>query len=406
MTKPTPPQAATESTEIVTDGRATDGRRIYIDASSPSVRSILRVVVITLFLIFIAGSVQVIVSSLASLVFLICLSVFFAYLIDPLVRVIRTPFKERNLERIMPRSLAIVVAYIFVFALVGVAIAYVAPKFTDQAKEFGTNLPSYAQALRTRSNDLNRRFDRLRIPETVQDEINRKVTDLGTNITSAVGNFVLVSITYLPWLLLVPILAFFFLKDVNLFRLSVLRIFPAGRWRYRAELVMADVNTTLAAYTRASLISCLLIATICTFGFYFIGLKYALLLGILAGILEFVPLLGPITVAVIVILTAAAGDNPRNAIFAAIFLAILRVVHDYVTYPRIVRGGLHLHPLAIILSVLAGEQVAGIPGVFLAIPIIAVFTVIYRHVLEHQGRKGLLAGWFEEAEAHKAEEVG
>jgi predicted PurR-regulated permease PerM len=405
MTEPTPPRAATDNDEIVNQSRATDGHRIIIDPSSPSVRTILRVVVITLFLIFIAGSVQTIVSSLASLVFLICLSVFFAYLIDPLVRVIRTPFKERDLERMMPRSLAIVVSYIFVFAMLGVAIAYIAPQFTDQAKEFGTNLPSYAQALRTRSNELNRGFDRLRIPEAVQDEVNRKVTDLGSDITSTVGNFVLVSITYMPWLILVPILAFFFFKDVNLFRLSVLRIFPAGRWRYRAELVMADVNTTLAAYTRASLISCLLIATICTFGFYFIGLKYALLLGILAGILEFIPLLGPVTVAVIVILTAAAGDHPRNAIFAAVFLAVLRVVHDYVTYPRIVRGGIHLHPLAIILAVLAGEQVAGIPGVFLAIPIVAVFTVIYRHVLEHQGRKGLFAGWFEEADANKAEEA-
>jgi predicted PurR-regulated permease PerM len=259
--------------------------------------------------------------------------------------------------------------------------------------------------LRARSNELNRRFDRLRVPEEVQTEINKQVTDLGGNITSAVGNFVLVSVTYLPWLLLVPILAFFFLKDANLFRLAILRIFPPGRWRYRAEAVMADVNTTLAAYTRASLLSCLLISFICTLGFYFIGLKYALLLGILAGIFEFVPLLGPVTIAVIVILTAAAGEHPWNALHVGIFLAVLRVTHDYVTYPRIVRGGIHLHPLAIILSVLAGEQVAGIPGVFLSIPVVAVATVFYRHILEHQGRHGLLAHWFEEEEARSQESV-
>ena len=382
------PHTVIEADQVLISGGPAEQRRVYIDASAPPVRSILRVVIITLFLIFIAGSVQVIVTRLSALVFLICLSVFFAYLVDPLVRLIRRPFKERNLDRIMPRSLAIIVAYLFVFSMVGLAIGYIAPKLTEQAKEFGTNFPAYAQALRTRSVELNQRFDRLRVPEPVQDEINRKITDLGSDITASVGNFLLGSITYLPWLLLVPILAFFFLKDANLFRLSVLRIFPAGRWRYRAELVMSDVNTTLAAYTRAALISCLIIAFICTFGFYFIGLKYALLLGILAGILEFVPLLGPVTVAVVVILTAAASDHPRNAIMAAVFLAVLRVVHDYVTYPRIVRGGIHLHPLAIILAVLAGEQVGGIPGVFLAIPLVAVCTVLYRHVLEHQGRRG------------------
>ncbi len=273
----------------------------------------------------------------------------------------------------------------------------------DQAREFGVNLPAYGDAIRERTNDLNLRFSRLSVPEEVQAEVNKKLADLGSSITSSVGNFVLIYVTYLPWLLLVPILAFFFLKDVNLFRLSILRVFPAGRWRQRAEDVLADVNTTLAAYTRASLISCLLIAFICTLGFYLIGLKYALLLGILAGVFEFVPLLGPLVIGIVVILTAAASDNPRNALYAAVFLVTLRIVHDYVTYPRIVRGGIHLHPLAIILSVLAGEQIAGIPGVFLSIPIVAVSTVFYRHVLEHQGRKGLLAGWFEEAEA-KAEE--
>ncbi|MBP7416843.1 MAG: AI-2E family transporter, partial [Pyrinomonadaceae bacterium] len=121
---------------------------------------------------------------------------------------------------------------------------------------------------------------------------------------------------------------------------------------------------------------------------------------ILAGIFEFVPLLGPVTIGLIVITTAAASDDPWKALYVTIFLIVLRIIHDYVTYPRIVRGGIHLHPLAIILSVLAGEQVAGIPGVFLAIPIVAVATVIYRHVLEHRGARGLVSGWIQDAESH------
>ena len=64
-----------------------------------------------------------------------------------------------------------------------------------------------------------------------------------------------------------------------------------------------------------------------------------------------------------------------------------------------------MHPLAIILSVLAGEQIAGIPGVFLSIPIVAVCTVIYRHVLEHQGRRGLLSGLIRDVEVATEEIV-
>ncbi len=373
-------------------------RRVILDPSSPSVRSIARVVVITLILVAIAGYVQSIISSLTYLFFLVILSVFFAYLIDPIVRLIRIPFKSRGIERLMPRSLAIVIAYVIVFTGVALAISNVAPRVIEQGKEFGVNLPGYGTSIQQRANDLNKRFDRLKIPDEVQADITKKLTDIAGSVSGAIGSFVFMSAKFLPWLLLIPILAFFFLKDVNLFRLAILRIFPPGRWRIRAEAVLQDVNSTLAAYTRAQLISCFLIGLICTIGFYALGLKYALLLGIMAGIFEFVPLLGPASIGLIVVLTASASDNPWKALYVAIFLIVLRIIQDYLLYPRIVRGGIHLHPLAIILSVLAGEQVAGIPGVFLSIPIIATLTVLYRHVLEHQGRRTLFAGWFEDQE--------
>jgi predicted PurR-regulated permease PerM len=397
-----PKEKPSELERRLEDASAYEKRRrpnpILLDPGSPSIRSIVRVVVVTLLLLLIAGFLQSVLSALTYLFFLIVLSVFFAYLIDPIVKMIRLPFKERNIERFMPRSLAIVIAYILVFTVVGIGIANIAPRVTDQAREFAANIPVLAQSFRERAADIDVRINRLQIPEEWQAEVNRRVTDLGSAITAAIGNFVLVSAAYLVWFILIPILAFFFLKDVNQFRLMILRMFPAGRWRYRAEVVMQDVNSTLAAYTRAQLLSCFLIAIVCTIGFYFLGLPYALLLGILAGILEFIPLLGPLTVGVVVTLTAAASDDPWKALYVAIFLIILRLVHDYVTYPRIVRGGIHLHPLAIILSVLAGEQVAGIPGVFLSIPLVAIATVLYRHVLEHQGRRGLVSDWFEEPE--------
>ena len=168
-----------------------------------------------------------------------------------------------------------------------------------------------------------------------------------------------------------PILAFFFLKDVNLYRVSLLRIVPSGKWRARVEKVLFDVNKTLAAYTRAQLISCVFIGLVCTIAFYIIGLDYAVLLGIMAGIFEFVPLIGPLTFA-IVATTLALLESPWQAFYVAIFWRLLRLTHDYVTYPRIIREGIHLHPLAVILSVLAGEQVAGIAGVFISIPVVAL----------------------------------
>ncbi|MGI8884634.1 MAG: AI-2E family transporter [Pyrinomonadaceae bacterium] len=374
---------------------------VALASTSPSYASIIRVVVIVLVLLAIKDFVGSILSSLIYLMFMVVLAVFLAYLINPLVKLIQRPFQDRSMGRAMPRSLAIAISYLIVFTVLGVTISYVAPKLIDQAKEFAANIPTYTTSVQGGINDINRRLDRMRISESVQTQIIEKINGtlgaFGEYISTLVGVIAIEILTYAPWLVLVPILAFFFLKDVNMFRIGILRIIPAGEWRTRVESVMTDVNNTLAAYARAQLISCVLIGFICIAGFYLLGNNYALLLGIIAGVLEFIPLIGPLTVAIIAI-SVAGLESGWQALWTAIFLIVLRIVHDYVTYPRIVREGIHLHPLAIILSVLAGEQVAGIPGVFIAIPLIALLTVLYKHVLEHSGSRGLFAGLLEPKE--------
>ena len=372
--------------------RKQTARRVFLDPSSPSIISIVRVVIITLLLIAVFDFTKSILSSLTYLFFMIVLAIFFAYIIEPLVKFIRLPFKERNLDKLMPRSLAIAVAYVFVFGILGLAIAYSAPLISGQAKEFAKNITP--TSIQEQITNLNTRLDTMSISAEMQKTINEKINAFGTYIAELIGTTAIVVAGYLPWLILVPILAFFFLKDANLFRVGILRLFPSGRWRARMESVIFDINTTLAAYTRAQLISCLIIGILCTTGFYILGNDYALLLGILAGVFEFVPLIGPITIGIISIFVSGL-ESGWQALWTGIFLAVLRIIHDYVTYPRIIRGGIHLHPLAIILSVLAGEQVAGIPGVFLSIPIVALLTVIYKHVLEHMGSRGLFVGLLE-----------
>lgn len=381
-----------ENISPIADGEAEQKRVISLDAASPSIRSIARVIVIALLLVFIGMRIERILGALTFLAFLVFVSVFFAYLLDPLVQLVRRPFKARNLTRWMPRSAAIVIAYFIVLMVVGLGISYVAPRVVQQGREFSENIPAFTNSIRQNFNELNRRFDRLRIPEEMQTRLNDQASIFGQRLTESFGSFVFGIVTYLPWLVIVPILSFFFLKDVDLIRRAIIGLFPAGRLRIRADAVLADVNTTLAAYTRAQLLSMLFIGVMCTIGFYVIGLRYALLLGILAGVFEFVPLLGPLVIGIVATSTAAFGEDPRRAIWVAGFLIVLRVFHDYVSYPRIIRGGIRLHPLLIILSVLAGEQAGGIAGVFIAIPIVAVFAVVYRHILEHRGSRVLFEG--------------
>jgi len=109
-----------------------------------------------------------------------------------------------------------------------------------------------------------------------------------------------------------------------------------------------------------------------------------------AGLLEFVPLVGPF-IAAIAAGMVASFYSVNQAVWVLVFLLVLRIVQDYVIYPRLIGHGIHLHPFAIILAVLGGAGMGGIAGIFLAIPAVAIASVGYRHWLEHRGSEGLFA---------------
>src|SRR4029079_9919010 len=113
------------------------------------------------------------------------------------------------------------------------------------------------------------------------DAVSATATEFAT---AAVGYVV-----YIPWLVLIPILGFFLLKDAESFRRSALLMLPRGRWRWRGDDFFQDINHTLAAYIRAQLTACLFIGVVCALGFTVLRLPGALVMGVIAGAFEFVP---------------------------------------------------------------------------------------------------------------------
>jgi predicted PurR-regulated permease PerM len=230
------------------------------------------------------------------------------------------------------------------------------------------------------------------MPEPLVDAVNNAIPKIVEKISataSEVVSAVLGYLTFIPWLILIPILAFFLLKDVESFRRSALQMLPKGRWRWRGDEFFQDVNTTLAAYTRAQLTACLIIGLICSLGFFVLGLPGWLVMGFMAGVFEFVPLVGPLLIAITAALLALLHAGPFSAFLILVFLGVLRIAQDYFIYPRLIGQGIHLHPLAVIFAILSGAELAGVAGIFLAIPVVAIITVSYRHWMEHRGSEGL-----------------
>jgi len=347
-------------------------------------RVVLRIVVLLLAV----AALLWIIYKLTTVLLLLVLSIFFAYLVAPLVDLVEKPVHIGGRERRMPRGLAIGVVYLFLFTVIGAGIYFLVPQFASQFPEFKQQATAYYKTITTTADRINQYFMQHRMPEGVVKAVNNTILGLiekGGAVASAAFEKMLGTIIFLPWLVLIPILAFFLLKDADSFRRSALAMLPRGRLRWRGDELFQDINSTLAAYIRAQLTACFLIGAICSIGFALIGLPSPLVLGLIAGMLEFVPLVGPLMVAILVALLALLHWGPGMAFVVLLFLGVLRVVQDYVIYPRIIGQGIHLHPLAVILAILAGAEIAGVAGIFLAIPVIAILTVGYRHWLEHRG---------------------
>jgi len=359
-----------------------------VEASWPQTRVVLRVILIVLA---VAVTLWVIVK-LTGVILLLILSIFFAYFVAPLVEFLSRPIQVSGRKFAIPRAVAIVFSYIIIVAVIVIGIYALAPRLGSQFPEFTQQARIYWTSVGSKLQSWVEYFRSRQMPGPLLDAINGAIPRVIENVSLTVSA-VLASIAgwviYIPWLIIIPILSFFFLKDAEAFRRSVLQMLPRGRWRWRGDEFFQDINSTLAAYIRAQLTACLFIGVVCALGFTLLGLPSPLVLGIIAGVCEFVPLVGPLLVAFLAALAAVLHGGLFLAFLLIAFLVVLRIVQDYFVYPRLIGQGIHLHPLAVIIAILSGAELAGVAGIFLAIPVVAILTVSYRHWLEHRGSEGL-----------------
>jgi predicted PurR-regulated permease PerM len=180
------------------------------------------------------------------------------------------------------------------------------------------------------------------------------------------------------WLLIVvPILAIFFLKDGRGFSEVGLSFVQSRPQREFLQEVLADLNQMLAHFIRAQLELAALSLVVYISFMEATRVPYALVLGTAGGMMEFIPVVGPL-VAAVVILSVALLMSYTHWLLLLAFLIAWRLVQDYVVSPRIMGKSMELHPLAAIFGVLAGGEIAGVLGVYLSIPVMASLRIVWR----------------------------
>jgi predicted PurR-regulated permease PerM len=298
-------------------------------------------------------------------------AIFFAYLMSPLVN---------RLEKLLHgRVLAIAVIYSLLLVLVVVFFVVVGPKVTREGARLGQSLPDLLTRLM--SGDLTEKLGKEHgwssaTSVFVQSFLNSHSEDI-TQLAQRVGLRV-ADVAKQAWLFfVVPLLSIFFLKDGRAFSDFLLAAIQSRPQREFLENVLNDLNQMLAHFIRAQLTLAALTLVMYSVFLAIMRVPYALVLGTLGGVLEFIPVVGPLAAA-LVIVSVALLLSYKHWLILVVFLGSWRLIQDYISSPRIMGESMELHPLAAIFGVMAGGEVAGILGIYLSIPVMASLRIVLR----------------------------
>jgi predicted PurR-regulated permease PerM len=334
-----------------------------------------------LYVIMVVAIVIVVVwifYTLLNVLLLLAFTVIFCYLVVPLVDLIEKPFRLGKVERHVPHTLAIAIVYMILFGGIVLTLERVAPLLSDQLTSFYENAPKYARQVDQYLRLLASLPSQYRLPGSLQQAVDQNVSAVIEATIGWVQLIVQRMIFYLPWLILIPVIGFFLLKDAKSIRRKLLTSFPEADARYRAAMFITDVSETMAAYIRTQVAASVIVGVIEGIGLWLLGIPYPLLFAVFAGILEFIPVVGPLFLGIVATLVASFYSW-KSALIVAGFLTSYRIIQDYFILPRLVSVEMKIHPVVVILAVLCGAELGGVIGVFLSVPVVALLFVCLRH---------------------------
>ena len=270
--------------------------------------------------------------------------------------------------------------YFLFFSMLGLFFTYTIPLLTSELKEFSTNLPTYIPYIKAQgeliSNTIESRFPSIHLPDiipTIQEKLQSKASSIASNMTSMAGQI----INILTLSVLVPFISFFFLKDGYLIQKSLLAMIP-NRYFEMFALLFHKVMNAIALYIRGQLIDAAAVGIMTGLGLSLIGFPYAIVIGLVAGVGNIIPYLGPIIgfiPAAFIMFVTPEWFNVDALIWVLAIFALVQIIESTVVYPIAVGNTVEMHPLLIILGITIGGQIAGIMGMIIVIPLIAIIKV-------------------------------
>ena len=358
----------------------------------------LRKVTYILGLIFLGFIGLKVLEKIQHVVILFAVSVLMAYILAPMVNyfckrtMTLTLPGGRSISIIkggLPRIVAILISYFIVLMGLFILVSYVIPLISQEYQRFVTNLPLTVEALEKTFERLSECFSRY-LPPAARDYITQNfnvgifaddIKRAGFSIFQRGIPMAVKVMTSLAFIFIVPLLTFYLLLDVELYRRAFLLLVPQSKREEGLQLIL-EMDRVLGRYIRGQLLVCLVIGISVAVVLSLWGIEYALLIGFFSGVIDIIPYVG-VAISYIPAFFLALSKYPfLVAVMVLISLQIIHWAEGKIIVPTVVGHSIGLPPLVVILSLMVGAELMGIAGMFLAVPTAAMLKVIVNYYLK------------------------
>ena len=280
-----------------------------------------------------------------------------------------------------PRALGAGVAYLAVLGLLVAAGALLAPVVGDQASELRTEMPEIQQRIEDWIDDRAEGSEGT-FYEFSRAELENAVSGENTGIRTQLESLFEVGVQVFHALLIIvlaPIIAFYLLVDRPRLSEVARELVPVSA-RAEVHLVMGRLSRAIGGFFRGQLLVALIVGLIVSLGLGLIGLKFWFLVGMIAGLFNVIPLIGPYIGAVPGLVIALTTGSPFQALLVIAIMVGAQQIDNHFITPQVMQRAVHLHPALVMLALLAGGTIAGFLGLLFAVPGAAVIKIIIGHL--------------------------
>ena len=304
------------------------------------------------------------------------LGVVIAYVLLPVMRLLERAMPWRRRRPGLSRGIAVGIIYVVALGILAGALALIVPPTVQQSQEFAEEFPGFLNSARATVEGWVARYAEM-VPVAVRDRVEDTLSGAGGIVGDSVGRVtaqtwevVSGSFALVLGLATAPVLVFYLMKDSTLIRNSLYSPFPAALRPYLRDLL--DIaERTLGGYIRGQMTLGLVVGVVVTAGLLVIGVPFPFILGIVAGLTELVPIIGPWIGGAIVVLVTLATE-PHLVPWVILLYLLVQLLENTFLVPRIQGNTLNLHPVALIVIIVVASNFFGLWGVILGPPLVAM----------------------------------